>query len=105
MSRGKVKPDAPLFASEHAGQHLTPSGLRQILQRIGQNAGVGHCTPHTFRRTCALWCHRNGWRLTEIQRLLGHSDLTVLRQYLDLNDSDVHIAHQERGPVDHMPLY
>jgi len=42
-----------------------------------------------LRRTCALWCHRSGWRLTEIQRLLGHSDLTVLLRYLDLDDSDV----------------
>jgi len=80
--------NAPLFASEHAGQRLTVSGLEQILRRLGQATGI-HITPHALRRTCALWCHRSGWRLTEIQRLLGHSDLTVLLRYLDLDDSDV----------------
>lgn len=64
------------------------SALEQILRRLGHNTGV-HITPHALRRTCALWCHRSGWRLTEIQRLLGHSDLTVLLRYLDLDDSDV----------------
>ena len=53
----------------------------------------------SFRRTCALWCFRSGWRLNEIQRLLGHADLSILRQYLDLSDDDVQAAHLAKPPT------
>jgi integrase/recombinase XerD len=101
-SRGRVGLDAALWTSEHASQRLTVSGLQQLLRKLGQRSGVPNVSPHAFRRTCALWCHRNGGRLTEIQRLLGHSDLSVLRQYLDLDDGDVAQAHRQHGPVDSM---
>ncbi len=42
---------------------------------------------------------RAGWRLNEIQRLLGHADLSILRQYLDLSDDDVQAAHLAKPPT------
>jgi integrase/recombinase XerD len=79
------------------GERLTVSGLQQTLKRLGELAGV-HATPHAFRRTCALLCHRAGWRITEIQKLLGHSDLSVLRRYLDLDAEDIQAAHARYSP-------
>ena len=95
---GRTVPDsAPLFVSDRGNHRLTVSGLAQILKRLGQVTGI-HVSPHALRRTCALWCHRKGWRLTEIQRLLGHSDLTVLLRYLDLDSEDVHEAFEKAPP-------
>jgi len=33
---------------------------------------------------------------------MGHSDLTVLRRYLDLAETDLSDAHRKASPVDHM---
>lgn len=96
--RGHCTATDPLWVSENDRQRLTSSGLGQLLRRIGLRANIPHCAPHAFRRTCALWCHRAGWRVTEIQKLLGHSDLTTLRRYLDLDDTDVQAAHQAHPP-------
>ncbi len=90
--------ESPLFVTERGNQRLTVSGLAQVLKRLGHATGI-HVSPHALRRTCALWCHRKGWRLTEIQRLLGHSDLSVLLRYLDLDSGDVQTAFAGAPPT------
>lgn len=99
---GRPAPAQPVFVSLTTGQRLTENGLRQMLHRIGDRAGVAHCHPHTFRRTFALWSLRAGMSIVHLQRLLGHEDLTVLRQYLALVNADMQAAHQAAGPVDRM---
>jgi integrase/recombinase XerD len=83
---------------------LTDNWLRQLLERIGNRAGVKHCYPHRFRRTCALMMHRSGARVTEIAQLMGHSDLATLKRYLDFQGQDAADAHREHGPVDRLGL-
>jgi len=39
-----------------------------------------------------------------LQKLMGHSDLSVLRRYLAQTNEDLHLAHQQAGPVDHLTL-
>lgn len=62
---------------------------------------VDHCTPHTFRRTFALWSLRGGMNVHALARLIGHADIQVLRQYLALAESDLAAAHAA-APVDKM---
>jgi integrase len=50
-------------------------------------------TPHDFRRAFALIMLRNGVDIFALQKLMGHSDLHVLRHYLAQTDADVHTAH------------
>ena len=35
-----------------------------------------------------------------LQRLMGHSDLSVLRRYLRQTKADLQDAHRKAGPVD-----
>lgn len=92
----------PLFASENTGEPLTLSGVVQLMKRLSRRSGVDICTAHTFRRTFAINCLRNGMNIYALARLMGHSDITVLRQYLALVDQDLQQAHQEFGAVDRM---
>ena len=85
--RPEVKPTDPLWLSENTGESLrtrglTYFGLAQLCRRLGKRAGVAHCHPHTFRRTCALWSLRAGMSVYHLQAIMGHSDLQVLRRYL-----------------------
>jgi site-specific recombinase XerD len=100
-TRDGLTASSRLFESK-LGNVLTPNSLLLLLNRIGQAAGVEHCSPHAFRRSFALWSYRQGMSLTDIQMMLGHSDLTVIRQYLDLNGRDLESAHRRFGPVDGM---
>jgi len=99
---GYPQPHDPAWLSigirNHA-QRLTYEGLRMAIRRLSHNAGV-KVTLHAFRRTFAIWSLRAGMDIYSLQRIMGHEDLQVLRQYLDLNDEDTAIAHQRFGAVD-----
>jgi site-specific recombinase XerD len=102
LDAGRPVPNGPIWRSLKTGERLTTSGLRRLLLRLGDAAGVEHCAPHTFRRTFALWSLRSGMSIYHLQRLMGHEDIEVLRQYLDLVDQDTAGAHERFGAVDNV---
>jgi len=92
--------DAPAWMDQR-GKALRYWGLRQMFERLSERSGV-KITAHGFRRTFAIEMLRNGASIYHLQRLMGHSDLTVLRRYLDLAETDLSDAHRKASPVDHM---
>lgn len=101
MRRGVPGAKEPVWLSEkRQGVALGQSGLMQLVRELGQRAGVSPCTCHTFRRTFALTCLRNGMNVYVLAKLMGHSDISVLRQYLALVEDDLRAAHQKYGPAD-----
>ena len=96
MTAGAPRPAGPVWRAQWTGKRLTPSGLRQLLKRLGRRAMTPHCTPHTF----ALWSLRSGMPLPQLQRLMGHEDLATLQRYLKLLDTDLRAAHDAYGAVD-----
>lgn len=99
--REGLQPAEPLFATGE-GTRLRYEGLRDIVRRRAEQAGVPAPTLHAFRRGFALACLRNGMDVFSLQRLMGHADLTVLRRYLRQTPEDVRNAHRQSGPVDHL---
>lgn len=100
--RSEMKPNDYVFVSDTTGEQLTVWGLMQIMTRLRKRTGIEHCTAHTFRRTFALECLRNGMNIHVLARLMGHNDIQVLRQYLDLAESDLAEQHSQHGPVDNL---
>jgi site-specific recombinase XerD len=92
-----------LFLSE-GGTPLTRSGIQQILRRYGRKAGITgvRCSPHTFRHTFARNYLLNGGDIFSLQRILGHTSLASVRNYLNLFASDVKGQHRRFSPVDNM---
>jgi site-specific recombinase XerD len=89
-----------LWVSIH-GDRMTYAALRCLLRRRAQLVGLKEIpTPHDFRRAFALIMLRNGVDVFALQKLMGHSDLQVLRHYLAQTDDDVHTAHMRGSPVD-----
>jgi integrase/recombinase XerD len=89
-----------LFVSK-TGDHLTYCGLRELLGRRVHRAKLSKRPAlHDFRRAFAINMLRNGVDVFTLQRLLGHSDLQVMRRYLAQNNQDTQLAHMRAGPVD-----
>lgn len=84
------------------GTPLTKSGIRQIVARRAQQAGVPEPGLHEFRRAFAINSLRNGMDVITLQRLLGHSTLAVINRYLKLLDDDLRTAHHKYGVVDRL---
>ena len=99
---GKPEPEAPLFASQRGGGRLAVATLRQLTKRLRLATGVKNCAPHAFRRTMAINSLRNGMSVYLLAKMLGHSDISVLRHYLDILQDDVKAAAKAHGVVDNL---
>lgn len=100
--RRDTRPHTPAFASEFKTGRLRVDGLVQVMERLQDRSGVAICTAHTFRRTFAINCLRNGMNVYVLARLMGHADITILRQYLPLLEADLQEAHARFGAVDNL---
>jgi integrase/recombinase XerD len=96
-----LKPEDPLFPNDR-GEHLTRSGLYQLLKRRSIKAGVPIQSPHDFRRACALSLLRNSIDPISVSRILGHSDLRITLLYLAQVSDDLEKAMKKGSPVDSM---
>jgi integrase/recombinase XerD len=99
--REDAAPTSPLFATLD-GRRLTYSGLRQVVRRRADAAGIAEPGLHSFRRAFALMSLRAGMDVYSLQRIMGHSDLSVLRRYLAQTEGDLAAAHAHASPVDRL---
>jgi integrase/recombinase XerD len=82
------------------GERLQYRGLKMVMKRLADRAGVAIPSIHSFRRFFAITCLRNHVDVYTLQRLMGHADLSVLHRYLKQTDEDLRIAF--RSPVDNL---
>lgn len=73
--------------------------LADILEAIGNRAGVAHVHPHRFRHTFAIQFLRNGGSIYSLQRILGHTTLDMVKRYLAISQIDLDRDHATASPV------
>jgi len=78
---------------------LTMNGLKTIIRRRADKAGIPRPGIHSFRRAFAVLSLKAGADLRTIQTLLGHSTIQVTERYLRLELEDLKAAHRKFGPV------
>ena len=83
-----------------ASERLSYDGLRDILKRRAQEAGLEVPSCHDFWRAFALAMLRNGTDIFTLEKLMGHEGITVLQRYLKQTNLDTEEAHYRAGPVD-----
>lgn len=77
----KNKDEEALFLN-HRGQQLTRQGLWLIIKAYAKKAKLsGEVTPHTLRHSFAAHKLEGGSNLQEVQRLLGHANISTTQIY------------------------
>jgi site-specific recombinase XerD len=107
LARYRPEPATPRYDQvflTRDGHPLTKDRVEAIVERYGRKAGITgvRLSPHTFRHTMAVTFLRNGGDVFSLQRILGHSQLEVLRGYVNLAQSDISRVHQRNSPADNL---
>ncbi|MCL6575548.1 tyrosine-type recombinase/integrase [Kyrpidia sp.] len=89
--------DIPLFASAD-GTQLNRNTWGDRLEMYSKRLGV-HIRPYDLRHTFALYFLRNGGHALALQRLMGHSDLSMTKRYVALTEGDLRQQHDMASPA------
>lgn len=100
--RRRGKDPSPLAFLSAKGGGLSVSGAHQMIERVGQRAGVvGRCNPHSFRHAFARSFLTNGGNLASLGRILGHAPGSpVTAQYYAVwDDRELAEQHGRYSPL------
>ncbi|WP_246939611.1 tyrosine-type recombinase/integrase [Bacillus pinisoli] len=87
----------------YEGELLSDNTVRRSLAEIGEKAGVNkRVSPHTFRHTGALFYILNGGDPFSLQKILGHSDMSMVRKYIQMTNTDVKKQHNIYSPLNNV---
>jgi integrase/recombinase XerD len=84
------------------GERLSYRGLKMIMRRRAEKANCKVPEIHAFRRFFAKSCLNNGMDIFSLQKLMGHSDISILRRYLKQTNGDIKLAFYKSSPVDNL---
>jgi integrase/recombinase XerD len=97
--RGFVESEAIFVTVD--GTRLTKRGIQQRIIKYGEMANIKdvRCSPHTFRHTFAKLSVQQGANIFELQTILGHTSMEVVKIYVNLFGSDVRESHKKFSPL------
>ena len=85
-----------LFVSiRKPAKRLTEGGIEIMLKRLGIRCNVDHCHPHRYRRSCATAALEKGMPIEQVQRMLGHQQISTTLLYTVIKDSTVKNSHRK----------
>ncbi len=82
---------------------LRPNGLKQMLRRLGLQAGLPKVHAHRFRHTFATWSIQADARELDVQCLLGHASPDMIRRYTSTyNSEQAALRHVAFSPAERL---
>lgn len=90
-----------LFVSSY-GDGMSVSTVENAIRRYNHSRGVDKTSIHLFRHTYAKLYIQAGGDPFRLQRLLGHSDLTMTRRYVALYADDLKANYDSLNPLEQM---
>lgn len=85
-----------VFLSSTTGEKLNHHVVIKNFEKYGKKIGIKlRCTPHVFRHTAATSLVKQGCDVFTLQRILGHSNITTTRKYIQLETSDLKRVHEK----------
>ena len=90
-----------LFCNEY-GQQASCRTYQQLVRRYNIKRNVNKTSCHVFRHTFAKnWILNNG-DMFRLQKILGHSDLTVTKEYVNMFGQDLQMDFEKFNPLDNI---
>lgn len=95
-----LRAHTPSLFVNHRGGRLTRQGFWLILKAYAQRAGIDAITPHTLRHSYAIHALTRGEALADLQRKLGHVNISTTQVYRNLAAGDGAVGFGGRAGVE-----
>jgi len=95
------EPEDYLFCNQF-GKQFTRDGLQTAIMTYNRNRGVHKTSIHLFRHTFAKKWIINGGDIFRLQKLLGHSSLDVVKEYVNMFGADLKAQYDTFNPLESM---
>lgn len=99
LSYRKGEPDDYVFCNSYGGQGDIRS-YQEMLAKYNKSRGVSKTSAHLYRHTFAKRWILNGGDIFRLQKLLGHSDLGIVKEYVNMFSRDLAKDYSEFNPLD-----
>ena len=100
MIRGGENTDY-LFCNNY-GEQGDRRTYQQMVYNYNMQRNVSKTSCHLFRHTFAKKWILAGGDVFRLQKILGHSDLTITREYVQMFGQDLQIDFENFNPLDRM---
>jgi integrase/recombinase XerD len=90
-----------LFCNAY-GQQLNRNAISDNLRSYNRRRGVTTTGIHRFRHTFAKNWILNGGDIFRLQKILGHSDMEVVRNYVNMFTNDLQKDFNEFNPLENI---
>ena len=95
----KGKDDDYVFCNTYGGKADIRT-YQDSLAKYNHSHGVAKTSAHLYRHTFAKKWILNGGDIFRLQKILGHSDLTIVREYVNMFNDDLAINFNSFNPLD-----
>lgn len=96
--KGK-SPDDYLFCNSY-GKKMNKRTLQGQIKKYNNDRGVFKTSAHLYRHTFAVNYLLNGGDIMRLQKLLGHSSLDMVKEYLDMISECLDVGFKNFNPLD-----
>lgn len=105
----RPKPANPRITNLFLNRYGEPLKNNRVYHQIrlhARQAGIlgVRASPHTLRHTFATEYLKNGGDVFSLQRILGHSNLDMVRRYVHFTMESVQKAHALSSPMDNLEI-
>ena len=75
-----------------------------MLASYNKSRGVSKTSAHLYRHTFAKKWILNGGDIFRLQKILGHSDLSMVREYVNMFGNELSLDFNRFNPLDNMDV-
>jgi len=91
--------DDCVFCDAH-GKQLTRDGTTTIIRKFHLSRGVAKTSIHAYRHTFAKKWILNGGDIFRLQKILGHSNVEMVKNYVEMFSNDLQQDFDVFNPLD-----
>ena len=95
----KGSPDDYVFCNSYGGKGDIRS-YQEMLAKYNRKRGVSKTSAHLYRHTFAKRWILNGGDIFRLQKLLGHSNLDIVKEYVNMFGHDLTKDYTSFNPLD-----